>query len=107
MARVVVIKTVGDHPEMGDAIIDGITRNVIPIDTAELESIKAELANERAQRELRASGEAMRFETACRALEVKYATPWYRRVTDAIVGVWGLIWVVIFAARDYWAKRNS
>lgn len=94
MTKAVVIKTYGD-PEIAGAIMDGLTKRVIPLNEDELASVKAELAKLKGRSEIRAYGDEKRFEAACEDLARKYSTRPTGRLAGALMGLYGLacLWV--------------
>jgi len=105
MQRALIIKEYGD-PEIAGAIVEGMTRRVIPLDESELTAVKREVVRLRAQSELRAYGDSRRFEMAKRELARKYSTKPQNRVTGAILAVWALLWLGIYSAYDYLSAWN-
>ena len=105
MTQALVIRSCGD-PKMCGAIIEGMTRQVIPIDQNELTVVKAELARLRAERYVRALGDSRRFQRARRELARKYATKPRPPVRGAILAVWGTVWLVINTAYNYFSEWN-
>ena len=105
MTKAMVIRTMGD-PQICGAIVEGMTRRVIPLDESELTAVKLEVARLRAQSELRAYGDSRRFKRARRELARKYYTPPMNPVRVAILAVWGVVWLGIFNAYDYLAAWN-
>ena len=105
--RALVIKTYGDA-EVAGAIVDGITRTVEPLEVDELAAVKAELARLKLEKRLRDSkdgvrayGDAVRWETACRALAVKYHVEPVGPVYGAILGAWAALWMFLHTAIDH------
>lgn len=105
MTQALVIRSCGD-PQMCGAIVEGMTRQVIPIDQNELMAVKAELARLRAEKDVRAMGDSRRFQRARRELARKYATKPTSRVVGAILGVWGMVWLFIYTTYEYLAEWN-
>ena len=101
----IVFKAVGD-PMIADAIMDGMTQKVIPLDDGELRAVKEEVGRLRAQNDIRACGDAVRFETACKALAIKYKVERHGRLYNAILTVWGTLWAVIYEVYDYLSAWN-
>lgn len=105
MTKAIVIRTTGD-PEIAGAIVDGMTRNIIPLDEGELANVRAELEAYKAREGVRAYGDYKRTQAARQTnMRIYRATP-AKRVSGAILGVWGLLWLVIFAAYDYLSAWN-
>lgn len=105
MTRALVIKSYGD-PQIAGAIVDGVTRAVTPLDAGEYDAVRAELARLRARDDIRAYGDGVRFETACRALAAKYPPERHGRLYGAILGAWGLLWTVVYECYNYLSEIN-
>lgn len=105
MNRAVVIRTVGDA-NMAGAIVDGMTQRVIPLDNDELAMVKAEYARLKVKDGVRAYGDSVRYETAIRALDEKYADEPHGAVHDAILGLWALLWLNITEWVQYFQEWN-
>ena len=105
MNRVVVIKTIGDA-DMAGAIVDGMSQRVIPLDSEELSVVKAEYAKLQAKDGVRAYGDSVRYETAIKALEEKYAADEHGAVHDAILGIWAMLWEFIYGWVQYFQEIN-
>lgn len=103
--RAVVIKTAGD-PRIAGAIVDGMTRRVIPMDDGELAKLKAECARLKLKSGLRAYGDDKRHKAACRMLARKYRVKPVGRVRGAILGVWALLWYGVDMGRRRLAAWN-
>lgn len=99
MMQALVIKTYGD-PEMCGAIVDGMTRNVVALDDGELAAVKAECDRLRAKEDIRAYGDGIRFETACKALAVKYQPEPHGRLYWAVMRVWAAVWLGLYTVYD-------
>lgn len=94
MTRAMVIKTYGD-PEMCDAIVDGMTQSIVPVDTAELEEARAECERLRTKPALRSYGDSVRLERDCQALADKYRPVEHGRLYWGVVVVWACMWLVL------------
>lgn len=105
MTRAVVIKTVGD-PQIAGAILDGMTKKIIPLDDGELAMVKAEYARLQAKDGVRSYADEKRFESVSKALAVKYSTPTHGRLYGAILGVWALLWLSINEWYEYFRVWN-
>lgn len=105
MNRVVVIKTIGDA-DMAGAIVDGMSQRVIPLNNDELAVVKAEYAKLQAKEGVRAYGDSVRYETAIKALEEKYAADEHGAVHDAILGIWAMLWEFIYGWVQYFQEWN-
>lgn len=105
MTRAVVIKTVGD-PQIAGAILDGMSKKVIPLDDGELAAVKAEYARLQAKDAVRSYADEKRFESVSKALAVKYSTPTHGRLYEAVLGVWALLWLSISEWCEYFRAWN-
>lgn len=105
MTQALVIKQIGD-PQMCGAIVEGMTRTIIPLDQSELLAVKMEIKRLRATNDIRAYGDSRRFQRAKRELARKYYTPPMNPVKGAILAVWGMLWLGIFNAYDYLSAWN-
>lgn len=105
MTQALVIKQIGD-PEICGAIVEGMTRTIIPLDQTELNAVKLEVARLRAENDIRTYGDSRRFERAKRELAAKYYTPPMNPVKGAILAVWGMLWLGIYSAYDYLSAWN-
>lgn len=103
MNRCIVIY--GD-PALGKPIADGIQRSVVQLDRGELAAVKAECARLNALNGVRAYGDGVRFETACRALEVKYHVPRHGRLYNALWGLVGYIVLVTIGWYEFFERWN-
>lgn len=106
MTRALVIKTYGD-PQIAGAIVDGVSRAVTPLNDSEYAALRAELARLRARDDIRAYGDEKRFETACKALTVKYYTKPVGRARGAILGAWACLWMIVYGIGDYLIEMNK
>ena len=105
MTQALVIKQIGD-PQVCGAIVEGMTRTIIPLDQTELNAVKLEVARLRAANDIRSYGDSRRFERARRELARKYYTPPMNPVRGAILAVWGMLWLGIYNAYDYLSAWN-
>jgi hypothetical protein len=103
MNRCIVIY--GD-PALGKPIADGIQRSVVQLDRGELAAVKAECARLNALNGVRAYGDGVRFETACRAMDMKYYTPKHGRLYNALWGLVGYVVLVAIGWYEYFEKWN-
>jgi len=101
--RAVVIRTYGDQ-EIAGAIVDGMSRAVTPLNGDEYTALRAELArlrNIEARDAVRRYGDSVRFETACKALAVKYPPEHHGRLYHTILGAWAFIWLALIEWHEY------
>ena len=99
--RALVIKTYGDPARCG-AIVDGITRQIIPLDNEELTAIKAEYARLKADYDELEARDAVRqkadderwLETKAN-LEMQYASKPHGKVYNTVLLVWAIMWLLI------------
>lgn len=99
MTKAIVIRTIGD-PEIAGAIVDGMTRNIIPLDEGELAEVKHELEMYKARVGVRAYGDRRRKNESRRNSMMVYETKPVGRVCGAVLAIWGIIWLAIYAAYD-------
>lgn len=101
--RALVIKTYG-NPAMCGAILDGIERKVIPLESDELAAVKAEYARLQAEHKTLAAREAVRqkadderWQETKADLEAQYAVKPHGMVYNAVLLVWAIMWLLIGA----------
>jgi len=107
MSRALVVTTYGD-PDIGGALVDGVTRRVIRLDEGQLAAVKAELVRYKDMHELRVYGDQRRLRNAKKELARKYSIKHHGRVYDTLMGFYGLC--VLGAATavkklDAWNRR--
>ena len=95
MNRAIVIKTAGD-PEIAGAIVDGITKKVIPLDADELATVKAECARLKARDGVRRSKEDDEWPAIRDGMAVKFGCKTHGPVYNNILLAWAIMWLVIF-----------
>lgn len=105
MTRAIVIKAHGD-PAIAGAIVDGITKNITPLNEDEHAALRAELARLRAKNGVRAYGNSVRYSTACKALAAKYETRPHGRAYRALLGAYGLMWLFVSEWFRYFSDWN-
>lgn len=112
MTRAVVIKAYGDQ-QIAGAIVEGMTRRVIPLDGEELAAIKAELAAvkaEKAQQDardgVRDAGDAKRWEAVKAELAQTYAVRAPGPVRGALLVAWALLWAAIYEGAEALMRWN-
>lgn len=89
-------------PSWGAAIADGVN-------AVQLRAVQAELNKLQAVEGVRAEADKKRWERTRRKLARKYSTKPVGRARGAILGVWGLLWTVIFgwyAKLSAWNREN-
>ena len=69
--RALVIKTYG-NPEIAGAIVDGLSRRMIPLNVAELDAVKAELKRLQAREGTRQYRQRKDWDATCAELQRKY-----------------------------------
>lgn len=84
-------------PSWGAAIADGVN-------AVQLRAVQAELNKLQAVEGVRAEADKKRWERTQRELARKYSTKPVGRARGAILGVWGLLWTVIFG---WYAKLSA
>lgn len=101
--RALVIKTYGD-PAMCGAILDGINRQMIPLNNMELEAVKAEYNRLKADYDeleareaVRLSADEKRWLKTKQALAEQYAPRYHGRVYNTVLVVWAVIILLIDA----------
>lgn len=109
--RALVIKTYGD-PAMCGAILDGINRQMIPLNNMELEAVKAEYNRLKADYDELEARDAVRqkadderwLETKA-DLEAQYAVRPHGKVYNTLLLVYAIAWLLIDAAfARLWAR---
>ena len=104
MTRAIVIKRYGD-PAMSGAIADGMTK-VIEMDVASIAAVRAECERLKALNDIRRYADGIRLDAACNALATKYPPEHHGRLYGAVLGLWGLLWTVIYEVYDYFSEWN-
>lgn len=94
MTRAIVI--IGDR-EIGNAIADGVTRNLVTLNNGELARLQARDG-------VRVYGDSVRWESVAGTLAEKYSTRPHGRLYGAVLGVWGLFWTVVYG---WYAKLSA
>jgi hypothetical protein len=83
-----------------------MSQRVIPLDSEELSVVKAAYARLKVKDGVRAYGDSVRYETAIRALDEKYADEPHGAVHDAILGLWAMLWEFIYGWVQYFQEWN-
>ena len=99
MKSAIVIKTMGD-PETCDAIVSGMTRQIIPYNSKEMAEIRAEVARLKAKDEIRACGDVQRLENARIDMAEKYMPVYHGALYWAILRGWALVWYGLYCVYD-------
>lgn len=104
----VVIKLYGDQ-QIAGAIADGMTH---ALDAQSVEIVKREIHNQRIQRSLlrvAVNNTKTAQDYACMTAKARCDYEHSRqhgRLYGAVLGLWGLLWVVIFEIYDYLSAWN-
>lgn len=112
MTRAVVIKAYGD-PRFAGAIVEGVTRRVIPLDSEELAAVKAELAAVKAAKArqdardgVRKAGDDKRWALIKADLARDYAVKRPGPVREALLLGWAMIWSAIYQTAEELMRWN-
>lgn len=108
MTRGVVIKLYGDQ-QIAGAIADGMTQ---ALDAQSMAVVKREIHDQRIQRSLlrvavnnTKTAQDYACMTAKARCDYEY-THHHGRLYGAFLGLWGLLWLVIYEAYDYFSAWN-
>ena len=111
MTRGVVIKMYGDE-QIAGAIADGMAQ---ALDAQSMEIVKKEIREQNVQRHLlrvAVNNTKTAQDYACMAAKARGDYEYTRehgRLYGAILGLWGLLWVVVYGIYDYlsaWNRRG-
>ena len=109
MQRGVVLKLYGDA-QISGAIADGMAR---ALPKEQIEVVEAEIDRQRIQRSLvrvAANNSKTPEDYACMTAKTRWDYRWiYRkhgRLYGAILGLWGLLWMVVAEVYDYFSAWN-
>ena len=108
MNRGVVIKMYGDQ-QIAGAIADGMTQ---VLDAQSVEIVKREIRDRRIQRSLlrvAVNNTKTAQDYACMAAKAQWnyePTRRHGRLYGAILGLWGLLWLVVYSIYDYMSAWN-
>lgn len=112
MNRALVIKTYGD-PEFAGAIVEGMTKRVIPLDDDELAAVKAELAEIKAAKAkqdardgVRESADEKRWKLIKADMADEYTVKTPGRVKAALLIGWACLWVGLMGWVEYFRAWN-
>ena len=92
----IIIKA--DDPRIAEAISEGAN-------AVELRTVKAECARLNALNGVRSYGDSVRYETARKALAVKYASKPMGRLHGAILTAWACIWYGLYTLAEYLTRE--
>jgi hypothetical protein len=92
----IIIKA--DDPRIAEAISEGAN-------AVELRTVKAECARLNALNGVRSYGDSVRYETACKALAVKYANKPMGWLHEVILTAWACIWYGLYTLVEYLTKE--
>lgn len=92
--RALVIRTAGD-PEIAGAIVDGMTRQVIPLNSAELDAMREELKKLRAREGTRQYRQRKDWSETCADLQRKYGVKQHGTVYQYMLIGWALTCLTI------------
>ena len=116
MSRALVVVTHGDQSmaqPMAGALVENMTRQVIPLDSDELTAVKAELAEIKAEKArqdaregVREYAESVAWQEVRDGLAVKYAVRTPGPVRGALLLGWALFWWAAHEAYDYFSAWN-
>lgn len=104
MNRVLIVKMYGDM-EDAPKIAEPFTK-VIPLDSGELEMVRAENKRLNALNGVRSYGDSVRWQTVADALAVKYQPKRHGRLYEAILGGWALFWLTVHEWFEYFSAWN-
>ena len=104
MNRVLIVKMYGDM-EDAPKIAEPFTK-VIPLDSGELEIVRAENRRLNALNGVRSYGDSVRWKNVADALAVKYQPKHHGRLYGAILGVWALLWLSVHEWFEYFSAWN-
>lgn len=116
MSRALVVVTHGDQSmaqPMAGALVENMTRKIIPLDGEELEAVKAELAavkaakaKQDAREGVREYAESVAWREVQEGMAVKYAVRQPGPVRGALLLGWAMLWAGIGAAYDRLSAIN-
>lgn len=108
MQRGVVIKLFGDQ-QIAGAIADGMSQ---ALDAQSVEIVKREIHEQRIQRSLlrvAVNNTKTAQDYACMTAKARgdyEYTHHHGRLYEAILGMWGLLWLVVYSIYDYMSAWN-
>lgn len=105
MKRVVVIRTVGDR-ELGAPIESALAARVIPLDSGEMEAVRAENKRLNAVNGVRAEGDEKRWPEIQADMARAYAVKRHGRLYEKLLLAWALLWLEIVEWYRYFEAWN-
>ena len=112
MTRAVVIRTYGDQ-QIAGAIVEGMTRRVIPLDGEELAMVKAELAAVKAAKArqdardgVRDAGDEKRWAEIKGGMAQKYRVRTPGPVRGALLVGWAMLWASVYGMAEALMRWN-
>lgn len=105
MMRVIVIRTVGDR-ELGAPIESALAQRVIPLDSGELEAVRAENKRLNAVNSVRAEGDEKRWPEIQEDMARAYAVKRHGRLYEKLLLAWAMLWLEIVEWARYLAEWN-
>lgn len=102
--RALVIRTAGD-PEIAGAIVDGMTRQVIPLNSSELDAVRAELKRLQAREGTRQYRQRKDWNETSMELQRKYAVKPHGEVYRCFLIAWTLTCLTVAECGRRLARR--
>lgn len=116
MSRALVVVTHGDREwsePMAGAIVEGMTRRVIPLDSGELEAVKAELeaikaakARQDARDGVRDAADDKRWQAIREDMARRYRVRAPGPVRGALLVAWAMLWGAVYGAAEALMEMN-
>ena len=116
MSRALVVVTHGDQSmaqPMAGALVENMTRKVIPLDGEELEAVKAELAAVKAEKArqdaregVREYAESVAWREVQEGMAVKYAVRQPGPVRGALLLGWAMLWEAVYGVAEALMRWN-
>ena len=103
MKKCVVVKLYGNM-EDAPKIAEPFTK-VIPVDDGQMQMVIAENKRLNALNGVRSYGDSVRFESASKALAIKYAVKPVGRVRGAILTAWACLWLALVSMSEYLTRE--
>lgn len=105
MKRAVMIKVYGDA-EMGQAMAGAVAQRVIPLNTEEMEAVKAENKRLKAINGVRAIADDKRWTETQAKLARTYAVKRPGAICSALLVAWAVLWLEIVDWYRYFSTWN-